>query len=233
MSVSNSLEDQVAEHKELSKLIPWYINGTLRESDACRVKKHLDFCLECRSEFNFSSNLARVIGEEDLQDEAVKANFEVLQKQIAQNEYVQSYRTKIRTTVSQLFSAFGPGKTYRYSVASVAFLVAAGTTMFLQDAGITDRFADGDFQTLSSTELVSTENRNELFVAFQQDATDADITNIFLNHGLKPIGRSEDRLLWRVEIDDESQTISTPQTVIERLKNTGKVLFAERVLAGE
>jgi anti-sigma factor RsiW len=42
--------NQLCEHREVSELIPWYVNARIGEADRQRVEAHLRDCTECRGE---------------------------------------------------------------------------------------------------------------------------------------------------------------------------------------
>jgi hypothetical protein len=46
----NSTLNQTREHREVSELIPWYVNARIGEGDRQRVDAHLRDCAECRGE---------------------------------------------------------------------------------------------------------------------------------------------------------------------------------------
>ena len=42
-----SAEDSL--HREIQELLPWYVNGTLRDAEAASVDAHLAKCRDCRA----------------------------------------------------------------------------------------------------------------------------------------------------------------------------------------
>jgi hypothetical protein len=46
----NSTTNQAREHREVSELIPWYVNARIGEGDRQRVDAHLRDCAQCRGE---------------------------------------------------------------------------------------------------------------------------------------------------------------------------------------
>jgi hypothetical protein len=46
----NSTTNQPSEHREVSELIPWYVNARIGEADRQRVDAHLRDCGDCRGE---------------------------------------------------------------------------------------------------------------------------------------------------------------------------------------
>lgn len=48
-------------HEEIQTLLPWYINGTLRQEESDVVETHLAICAECRTELELERKLARSV----------------------------------------------------------------------------------------------------------------------------------------------------------------------------
>ena len=56
-----SKEGSAAVHKEVSLLLPWYVNGSLSTSERERVQAHLDACADCRDEAALSSDMMAAV----------------------------------------------------------------------------------------------------------------------------------------------------------------------------
>jgi Putative zinc-finger len=50
--MSNKSRGDEREHKEISTLLPWYVNGSIGEHDRSRVDAHLAVCAACREELS-------------------------------------------------------------------------------------------------------------------------------------------------------------------------------------
>lgn len=48
-------------HLEVSEMMPWFINGTLERSQASFVRKHLEVCAECRSDYSFLCSVSSAV----------------------------------------------------------------------------------------------------------------------------------------------------------------------------
>jgi hypothetical protein len=47
----------IALHNEVNLLLPWYVNGTLSETDREKVQAHLDVCGDCREELSLCAEM--------------------------------------------------------------------------------------------------------------------------------------------------------------------------------
>ena len=47
------------EHEEVSALLPWYVNGTINESDSRRVDAHLSVCADCNNDLALELSVYR------------------------------------------------------------------------------------------------------------------------------------------------------------------------------
>src|SRR5665213_791995 len=45
-------------HAQTQLLLPWYVNGTLKDEDAAQVRKHVSQCAECRQDLEMETALA-------------------------------------------------------------------------------------------------------------------------------------------------------------------------------
>lgn len=50
-----------SEHEEVWELLPWFVNGSLEESERQRVEDHLRHCLPCHSELDRQRELASLV----------------------------------------------------------------------------------------------------------------------------------------------------------------------------
>ncbi len=48
-------------HAQTQLLLPWYLNGTLKETEEARVARHLSECAECREDLEMERTLAREV----------------------------------------------------------------------------------------------------------------------------------------------------------------------------
>ena len=53
----NGMANQAREHREVSELIPWYVNARIGDADRQRVDAHLRDCAECRGELQLQRQL--------------------------------------------------------------------------------------------------------------------------------------------------------------------------------
>lgn len=67
-------------HAQTQLLLPWHVNGTLRDPEAAQVAQHLSECAECREDFEMETALAREVrslpGDADRGWAALKAQVE-------------------------------------------------------------------------------------------------------------------------------------------------------------
>ncbi len=51
------------EHRDAQSLLPWYVSGTLKDSDRNRLQAHLNQCADCRAELSLETRLSHRIAE--------------------------------------------------------------------------------------------------------------------------------------------------------------------------
>jgi hypothetical protein len=57
----NGTANQLREHREVSELIPWYVNARIGDADRQRVDAHLRDCAECRGELQLQRQVHAAI----------------------------------------------------------------------------------------------------------------------------------------------------------------------------
>jgi hypothetical protein len=53
----NGMANQARDHREVSELIPWYVNARIGDADRQRVEAHLRDCADCRGELQLQRQL--------------------------------------------------------------------------------------------------------------------------------------------------------------------------------
>lgn len=56
--------DSAISHGDAELLLPWYVNGTLGETESRSVQGHLDACVECRESLALLQRMQRAVNEE-------------------------------------------------------------------------------------------------------------------------------------------------------------------------
>lgn len=59
--MSSDNDQFCAVHREVSELLPWYVNGTLEPNEASRVAAHIALCVECKREITSMDALAGAV----------------------------------------------------------------------------------------------------------------------------------------------------------------------------
>ena len=241
MSDINHIHQNVSEHEELYRLIPWFVNETLSDAESRRVQEHLETCLICRGELNTQRKLAASVLFDDVEKEAVNFNFSRLRTMISDQEKEkerkkeQHQESRIPTEIIPSSSILRPKKRYYYpltSLAAAVVIAAAGFSLLWEGSAQNDIAPAGEFQTLSSIPAAADSNLGEIFVAFQQGTTETEINQISSEFGLEAVSRSEDGRIWRMRITNRAQGEELFQATVSQLKANQSVLFAEKVISG-
>jgi hypothetical protein len=225
---------QDLEHEELCQLIPWFVNGTLAECEHRRVQEHLVNCLVCRSDLKLHRDVARVVVEEDVDSESLSYNLARLTQRIAAAPDSQAPEEEVKVSSSLLFriSPFGrPVRPTAMAMVAGFTLVAAGLSAYWQANDQSNPYTSQEYRTLSSPGSVSAASQGELFIAFERGIADAAMLDLFLEHGLEPVSRSEDQRLWRVRLLAGDSAYEEVSLAVDSLRANESVLFVERVIS--
>lgn len=74
------------EHRWAVQSLPWYVNGTLDESDVARLQAHLKVCAECQRDLHSEQALARRMAASPVVDYAPQASFSRLMRRLETDE---------------------------------------------------------------------------------------------------------------------------------------------------
>ena len=69
-------------HEQICALIPWYVNGTIREEDRAKLEAHCAECLRCREELNIEQRIYRGIAQQSAVEYMPAASLKKLQNLI-------------------------------------------------------------------------------------------------------------------------------------------------------
>jgi hypothetical protein len=79
---SNRRTENSAEHREVSALLPWYVNETLEERDRQRVAAHVGICAPCREDLAVQRRIREAIAAEPTLDYVPVASLKRLQARL-------------------------------------------------------------------------------------------------------------------------------------------------------
>lgn len=202
----------MSNHSKALTLLPWFVNGTLNETEQSLVAAHLDDCEECRVAVD------RLI--------AVSASFNAPDDVVAAWE--QSARPAAADFIDRLDEQPALPATEERSHAPwfrrhVRGVIAACTVIAVA-LGITLSSPEREpFRTLSRP-FSGTESRPIVQIVFSPDATEASIRRVLLQDGNEVLSGPTRQGVYRVALGKEQRS----DVFVARLKHNPDVIYVEQ-----
>lgn len=201
------------EHRTVVELLPWYVNGTLQESERRSVERHLRECLPCRAALRDERRLATALQRDASDDLSVERNFERLIGRI------QTPQSSPRAT-----RAFGTllGRVPSRVVAAAAVLVVVlgGAVMWLSA-----RRDDAVYSTATTT---ATDASRRIDIIFAAGVNGAEIRDVLESIHGTIVGGPTEIGRYTVRLSDPGLSDAEVQAVVAGLSKDSRIRFAGR-----
>jgi hypothetical protein len=228
-------------HRELSQLLPWYVNKTLQGAELKEVENHLSVCLTCKREVIQLQKLAQAVIQEGTLDSAEQASFSRLKKRLHSGQALdlQSLPQQVRPeqhkasatgNVSQLSNARKQGWTNTRPALAMAAALLLSLSVLMPRHVVNDMQQGSNFRTLSDAQP-GTVNANEIRVVFAEDV-DQQQKNTILErvHGQFISDNPTAQGVYTVRLDRDIATKHLLD-VVELLRKDTNVIFVEPAYA--
>jgi hypothetical protein len=148
-------QDLSGEHEEVFGLFPWYLNGTLAETDRRRVDEHVAVCAACRDQLAREREIYRAMSSESSL-EFIPASFSRLQARL---DALAAEKAESSEPSSVRQSAGGsriPGRRARtlwprYAAASIAVVALGALGLVSADRWIHGRALPPEYRTVTTS----------------------------------------------------------------------------------
>lgn len=199
-----------SEHEFVQKLLPWYVNGTLKLGETERVETHLAECDECREELAFERKLARGVAMLPLNaDDGWRA----MEHRMAEAPPVRM--------------SGGPFRLFRRSVPmgwAVAGSLAASVAVAIVVSGMRPDVApEKIYHTLGSPGAVVD---GQVVVLFKPDTTEQQMRVILSAQGARLVDGPTAAGAYVLHFDSDD-----PAAAIKALRRSSQVVLAEPLVS--
>jgi hypothetical protein len=193
------------DHDEMTRLLPWYVNGTLDDDERAAVEKHVRDCLPCRATLREQRRLATLVRRDVVADLSVEGNFERLLPRLD---------TKARAQKS-FFAGF---RRAHYAAAAAALVaIVAGA---LWTVSITPEL---DYATLTEGGQAT---RPRLDVLFADGTTEPEMRALIRGVGGIIVDGPSDIGRYTIELDRSEIATEDFDRLITTLRDDPRVRFA-------
>ncbi len=199
---------RASEHDKVQQLLPWFVNGTLSNSEAGRVKAHLADCAECREALEFDRKLARDVATLPLN---VDDSWRAMEQRLADRRSDNVVRGR--------FGFLSQSVPMRWAAtASLAAAVAAAVVVTsLQPDAVPD-------QTYRALGSAASSAGGQVVVLFKPDTTEQQMRVILAAQGARLVDGPTAAGAYVLRIDNGS-----PEPAIRALRESSQVVLAEPV----
>jgi hypothetical protein len=212
------------DHRDVQSLLPWFVSGTLDESERDRVEAHLSKCADCRAELSVERRLSRSIAETpaDARASDVEHGWEIISRSLGpQSRTRLSFGGRIEGLALRLKAAFprpGSSAWLGWAVAAqFCLLIVMGVALWRDEQS-------ARYHALAAAPISAVAN---IVVIFKPDTPERDLRAILRSSGARLVGgpTASDAYLLRV-------APAARDAALARLRQETEVVLAEPVDGG-
>lgn len=216
-------------HDEFLMLLPWYVNGTLREADRMRIEEHVRGCIVCRRELMAERRTLELFRQESHLDRSAQAAFERMHARIAGTG--RRPRRRLADLGARLAEWFGTPA--RIALPALAVMAAVVMINIAPDRALVNGesgmggtgLGTGGYRTLSDAN-VTPPRLGDVDVIFAE-GTDIDTINRLLaSIDAEIVAGPSGAGVYRVRLGNDAGDADRT-AAIARLRGQGNVVFAE------
>jgi hypothetical protein len=226
-----------ATHAEAEILLPWYINGSLREDETHLVNNHLRVCLTCRKELVGQQLLAKSLQRTPLIEVSSMPAFERLKSRIVAYENQTTERQKsevLRSKKSPAIFGFSWFDSFLNSMSERSLTVAFASLLLIFilpfAAHEMQQTTVQQFHTVANAGSLDQFTKNDIHVIFVDQPTDQQIEAL-----LKPLhvyiveGPTASKV-YTIRMNNPEQSEQLLAAAIQSLRANKLVALAEPAL---
>ena len=225
-----------SDHRELSRLLPWFVNKTLQGTELKAVENHLAVCLMCKRELVQLQKLAQAITQDGTLDSAEKASFARLKMRLHSGEEAspaQQVRPAQQAAELSNVRQFSKPKTkvrigtaWMRPALAMAAAVLLSVTLVMP---LSVQKQGNDFRTLSDGQMEKA-SANEIRVVFAENIGQQEKDTILERVHGQIIDAPTAQGVYTVRLERDIAT-NHLLDVVEMLRKDSKVIFAEPAYA--
>jgi hypothetical protein len=229
----------LANHQELSRLLPWYVNKTLHGTELQAVENHLSVCLICKRELNNLQKLAHAVVQDSAMDSVEQAAFSRLKSrirtgqgfelpvQLENNVGINQQQKPERTIIS--INAAPKLKNFNFSLPRPALALAAALliSLLIPRYVETELNQNANFRTLSSSKKeLHTARANEIRVVFAATISPQQKSRLLESIEGQIIDAPTAQGVYTVRLERETDAKHLLE-IVDLLRKDSSVVFAE------
>jgi hypothetical protein len=222
--------DSYSAHQDVTLLLPWYVNRTLRGAELKQVEEHLGICLTCKREVLNLQKLALVVNKPSAFDTAEQAAFMQLKKRLHQMPPTAQPITPDVLSLAQHKAAKRPGiMLWTSSRPTLALAAVLLLSLIIPSYFKLNQMPGNDYRTLSEGSMAISHS-NDIHLMFADNTTPEQINNLLATFAGQIVGNPTEQAVYTVRFE-QIHTKDALLNQIAQLKKNPQVIFAEPAYA--
>lgn len=216
-----------AVHQEVQELLPWFVNGTLSDTEAARVAAHVRDCADCARELAQCRVMAE--GVKEISDNTINTwqpsakHFANLMRQVD----VASARTPTRSVLAQLKGWFA-WLDVTPNPARWALGLQGALVLMLAVVWLVEPAQQPGYQTMSSAAPQAAADQTTIKIVFADDITEKELRGLLHAVAAEIVAGPSTIGVYTLRMSNSGTPDQTPQTMLA-LRAHPKVRLAELV----
>ncbi len=228
--MNSTQQNHSSEHKEVTLLLPWYVNKTLHNEETDLVETHLKSCLLCKIELTNLQKLSASIKQENLLAPVAHVSFLQLKNRIHKNEAPSKQKNRAFDSLFSFRLWFSSLSTKNldvlYPPVALASLLLL-TFSLISPAFFTEKqYSVNSFRTLSSSKHIA-HNQNEIRLVFSNEITQNEIMLILNSVQGQIVAGPTAQSVYRVRIGKGEISSENLKKTVSFLRNNKQIIFSE------
>ncbi len=215
------------EHLDCERLLSWYSNATLTDTEHLRVQEHLQLCGDCRRQLRELEQLASTVGRPDEVTPLPQASFDKLMQRIDENAHHERGAAPQGETGGRLGARMAGFldwwlRPLPITPALLALGLIVGFAFLLWPAGHAPQSV---YHTLGETPALKEDTHNtHIHLVLAEQASILDLRLLLQPLGARISDGPTERGVFTVTLPASEQT---PHPAVQSLREDSRVLFAE------
>lgn len=218
-------------HDEIWLLLPWYVNGSLKEGETSLVKNHLRVCLTCHKEFIAQQMLAKKLQHTQLVEVSSTPSLERLMSRVQADE--EQTKNSFQDNKNHAVSGFGWLARFFDTITARCLTAAFALALLIliMPYAVHEKPATvQQFHTVANAGSLDQFTKNDIHVVFMDQLTKPQIETL-----LKPLqgyivqGPTASSV-YTIRINDSEQSRRSITLAIEKLRANKSVVLVEPAL---
>lgn len=210
-------------HDEAFELLPWFVNGTLSDTEHVGVDRHIRTCLPCRIALQEQYQLQALLEEQPTVPLSAEPAFDRLLQEIGESRWRRVQRTRPWISLPRFLPSVS-----RHAVTAAVLIISLGLASWLATTSF-DGDAESEFATLSA----GSGSRFDLDIVFVDGIAESELRALIRDIDGAITGGPSDIGRYRVRVGTSAGDRADVDAVLQMLRSDQRVRFAGRALSNE